>query len=523
MKINTKLNRFLFSGLLLIGCHDKFLERPPYDALPAGSYYKTDAQIRASGGYLYARTWFDFTDKVTSGLELLAGNGMTYSPDVNRFSDFSLTADYTQVIYPWRSFYNTIGNANVLISDLAAIKPSSEVTQKIILSVTGEARFIRALAYFYLVQLWGPVPIITDNKIQITDPFVPKAPVADVYRFIKEDLEYAEQNCLSVDVGRVTSYSAKALLAKVYLTRASINKSNGDYAKAANYAKEVMDNGPYSLLPNYADLWFTKNDNNAESIFALQCVACANSWGNQNSLQAYFAYDGSIAGVGDGWDMMRPSIDLLNAYEVGDLRRKPTVMEEGNKYPEIHSKSGGLTYTKKRPDNSLRSPTGANIKKFVVGAPEDDAVCYMSTGLNVPMLRFADVLLTYAEAKIGLNTSTSDANAVASFNKIRTRAGLPGKASIAFTDVLHERRMEFAIEFQYWFDLLRYHNLDPAGAIAHLGTQNRKGFIYFYDAKEFILALSVSPAEKDFLFPIPANDASANPKLLEEPVPYYKN
>jgi starch-binding outer membrane protein, SusD/RagB family len=526
-----KTTRHTYKSLLLIiafitGCQDSFLERTPYDALPVEKFYKTDAQIRSASAYLYAQTWFDYTDKATSGMELLAGNGMTDDVVVNRFGNFSLTGDYTQVIYPWRAFYNTIGRANVLISDLKEVKPGASVTQQVINSATAEARFIRAMAYFYLVQLWGDVPIIADNKTQITDPFVSKAPVGDVYRFIIEDLKFVEGNAPLEDEGRVTTYAAKALLAKVHLTRATLLKSADDFNAAANYAKEVIDNSHYGLMSSYADLWMTKNDNNIESIFALQCAACAtggDNWGNQNSLQAYFAFDGTIGGVGDGWNMLRPSIDLINAYEAGDLRKKPTIMEDGNKYDEIHSKTGGLTYTKRKTDNSLRSPTGASIKKFVVGSPDDEAVCFMSTGLNVPLLRFADVLLTFAEAKLALGASTSDAEALTAFNRVRTRAGLATKTSLTYVDILKERRTEFAIEFQFWFDLLRYHNIDATGAIAFISAQNRGGTISGSASNEVVSVVNYIPEESDFLFPIPANDASANPKLLEPPVPYYKD
>lgn len=515
---------FIFVAISLSSCNDDFVDRPPYDAFPAENYYQTPEQIRSATGYLYANTWFDYIDKAASGFELMAGNATSGDAAIDRFSTFSLTPDYQQVIFPWRSFYGTIGRANVLISDLSAASPGPSVSAAILEAAIGEARFIRALSYFYLVQLWGDVPIIADNKAQVTNVLVPRAPIADVYRFIIEDLQYAEAHCPEKDQGRVTSFAAKALLAKAYLTRATLTKSGDDFNQAAAYAQEVMNSGTYRLLEDYAALWRTANDNNDESIFALQWVACGTSvqWGNNNSLQAYYAYNGEIAGVGDGWNMIQPSLDLLSTYEDGDLRRKATVMEDGNLYPEIHAKSGGLLYTKKDSNGAYRSGTGANVKKFIVGSSEDEEVCFMSTGLNTPLIRFADVLLTFAEAKLAGASTTGDPAALAALNAVRARAGLaPKEGAMSAMDILNERRVEFAIEFQFWFDVLRFHNLDPQGAIDYLGSQNRAGGIEEINGVETTTEVKFTPSENDFLLPIPSNDAAANPRLLEAPVPYY--
>lgn len=197
-------------------------------------------------------------------------------------------------------------------------------------------------------------------------------------------------------------------------------------------------------------------------------------------------------------------------------------MEDGNYYPEIRSKNGGLTYTKKDSEDSYRSGTGANLKKYVVGSPDDENVCFMSTGLNTPLIRYADVLLTFAEARLGGQMSASvDAEGLSALNAVRERADVSPKSSYTFLDILKERRLEFAIEFQYWFDVVRYHNLDPIGAINYLGNQNRGGTITEVDGEEIISYMGYTPEEDDFLLPIPANDAAANPKLLEPSVPYY--
>lgn len=524
MKKSISIILLTFSMVFLFAtsCHDDFLDRPPEDQVTVDNYFKSAAQLRILTGGLYNRTWFDYIDKAAVAIgDGMAGNGVTYDQLINRFFNFSVTADYTQLIYAWRSFWTCIGQAGAIINTVPDVETNEELTEGAKKEAIGEAKFIRALAYFYLVQLWGDIPIIQNHTDHVYDVEIPKAPVDDVYKFIISDLEYAEANCRTEDPGRVTIWTAKALLAKVYLTRATLNNSADDYQKAAEYAKEVMNSGVYSLLPNYSDLWLPENNNNVESIFALQWVACqqSNYWGTQNSLQAYFAADGTITEVGDGWSMVVPSLDLRDAYQQGDKRRKPTIMEDGFHYSQIWSDRGGYTYTKRKDDGSLRSNTGAHIKKYVVGTPADAEVCFMSTGLATPLIRYADVLLTYAEAVLAGSASTSDAEALKAFNEVRQRAGLSTMSTITLEDILQERRVEFAFEFQYWFDVKRYYNINPQAAIAYISNQERGTL----DNEEEVLSLKITPIESDFLMPIPANDASANPKLLQDPVPYNFN
>jgi hypothetical protein len=131
------------------------------------------------------------------------------------------------------------------------------------------------------------------------------------------------------------------------------------------------------------------------------------------------------------------------------------------------------------------------------------------------MIRYSDVLLTYAEGVLGDNAVTTDPTALLEFNRVRARAGLAGKASLTITDILHERRMEFAFEGQYWYDLLR---LPQATAISILAGQERGT----KTAAGVITSFKVSPTPANFIMPIPQADIDNDPKLAEAPVPYYK-
>ncbi|HSC38785.1 MAG TPA: RagB/SusD family nutrient uptake outer membrane protein, partial [Chitinophagaceae bacterium] len=141
-------------------------------------------------------------------------------------------------------------------------------------------------------------------------------------------------------------------------------------------------------------------------------------------------------------------------------------------------------------------------------------IYFMSTSINTYMIRYSDVLLTYAEAVLGNNASTTDAKALLQFNRVRTRAGLASKTSLTIMDILHERRMEFAFEGQYWYDLLR---LPQATAISIISNQER-GRI---NSSNAITSFKVTPTAASFTMPIPQSDIDNDPKLAQAPVPYY--
>ncbi len=207
-----------------------------------------------------------------------------------------------------------------------------------------------------------------------------------------------------------------------------------------------------------------------------------------------------------------PTIDLQNAYESGDKRKKAVMMTPGDFYPELLQAQGGYTY----PTTNIPSNTRANIKKYVVGTPADNGGkgAKLSTYVNTNILRYADVLLIAAEAILNGAPSTSDANALKYFNLVRERAGLPDNTIITSDDILHERRVELAFEADYWFDLGR---IDRDKAISIIENQERG----FWDATgKIIYSYKHKPVNSDFLLPIPATEISQNPRFKEAPVTY---
>lgn len=512
-------------GVSLSGCKDDFFNRPPEDALTLDSYYQTADQVRASTNALYNVPWFDFNNKAFWAItELSSGNARTYSGDVINFGNFSVTADNNELNNGWKSLFSVVAQANAIINNLPAKVPAS-VDKAVVNNALGEAHMMRAMAYFYLTRLWGNVPIVENTLDYVYAPKINTNPVTDVYKFIIRDLEFAEANCTkknrvgsSIDNGHVSSGSASAMLAKVYLYMQN-------YAQARTYAEKVINSGEFKLYgaqvagKTFTDLFRTANNNNEESIIALQWVG-GSQYGRGNSMQASFAISSQITGTGDGYSVIGPTIDLQTDYakEPGDARRKATIMLVGDVYPELNSAGGGFAV----PADVNAQGTKAGIKKYVVGTRADNGGlgAAQSAGNNTYLMRYAEVLLIEAEAVLAGAANTSSAAALAPYNLVRNRVGLAPKTVITQADILRERRLELAIEGDYWFDLGRLDGFNPTAhpkAIALISQQERGTFS---NDKTQVYTEHYTPTNDRFLFPYPSTETALNPLLNQAPVPY---
>ena len=173
-----------------------------------------------------------------------------------------------------------------------------------------EARFMRGVAYYYLGMLWGNVILNENSDELVANPIVAPSPASDVFEFVMRDLEYAAKYLpeTSYATGRVNQYSAFAMLSRVYLTYAgySDNKNSGtrnsEYLELAKKAAlKVIENKNFSLMDNYADLFKIENNNNSETLFALQWVANSDTYGESNTIQNYFAYGSDVTGTDRAW------------------------------------------------------------------------------------------------------------------------------------------------------------------------------------------------------------------------------
>jgi len=518
----------IIAALLIFQCNsEEFLNRPPEDALTIDNFYQTDDQVLASTSPLYGWPWFDANDKAWWAIgEGMGGNHYTNDGDMGEMYLFAVKANSARLNEMWNSLFRVVAHSNSVINNVPQ-KAGAEVSEAIKSHAVAEAKFMRATAYFYLVRLWGPVPIIENNEETIADFRVPRNPETDIYKFIIMDLEWAIDNLPEAPLspGRVSKWSAEGMLAKVYLAKSGLGMSGSrnpdDLNNAKTHAANVMNSG-LKLMDKYGDLFASANENNQESLFAFQWLACLD-WGTQNTNQAYWAKDGTITGVGDGWGgYIGPTIDLQREYEVGDLRRYQTIMLDGDYYPNIKAKDGGFHYVQQPGDAMGENATMSAVKKYVVGTPEDNAgaVCFMSTGINTYVLRLADVYLIYAEAVLGNNETTTDASALDAVNVLRKRAGLLSKLTLSLDDIYHERRVELAYESDYWYDLIRLHYWQPQDAVSYVANQERGTYYFDSNGERQLNSLKVNVNDADFMLPVPEAEASKNPKLLAAPEPY---
>ena len=478
--------------MILSSCED-FLDRQPLDQITTGNFYKTanDAELAVLASYS-ALQGVNWHGKSWMMLEIPSDNTTTggNDPDFSPIDNFTINSDNEPNSEFWTERYRLVALANQVLDNV----PGIEMDPDLRASYLAEARFLRAYAYFDLVRIYGGVPIVKNVPTIDSDLYIAKSTVDEVYQFIKDDLLIATEDLPEVrsssSFGRATMDAAKAILAKVYLT-------TKEYDASLKLCREIIADGRYRLTEEFSENWLKdKSDNNSEAIFQIQYVGCGP--GNTgNALQAFFAPWGQgITQNSDGWGSQiptSPNIDnpgttIKDAYKPEDLRYYHTIMSAGVEYPMINSELGGYTYPA-----TGASRANINIKKYVIGGGAD--VCFMSTPQNFHAIRYADVLLSLAEAACARNGGISATpDVLEAFNAVRTRAGLQAVEVVELDDVFEERRLEFAFENQRWFDLLR---------------QGR--------VKETMLLHGKQMQDFHKLFPIPSQELAINTNLIQNP------
>lgn len=534
MKLNKIiLTALAISSLMISSCED-FLEIQPNDRLTLDNYFTSNAELKAATAPLYSKVWFDFNDKFYYALGDGRANNLfaPYSDYIYPFTNFTETSLTGPLVLAWSSLYNVVGQSNNTINNIQ--KFSSNVTEAEKNEAIAEARFMRGTAYWYLGSLWGDVILIEDNIPLVDNPIVNTNPRNDVFEFAIRDLEFAAKHlpATTSQKGRLNKWSAYGMLSRVYLSYAGLKDvsdrnggvRNTQYLELARKAaKVVCEESGLELNEDYAELFSLTGNNNSESLFALQWVGGSTEYGIINSQQAYFAWDSEITGDDAAWGYFTyASWDMIREYNSKDtLRLNATFATYGVEYPELNKAAGGYTYDK---------TDRCNVKKGVVGSTKDtEGVAQrMNSGLTTKMLRLAEVYLIYAEAILGNDASTNDPVALEYFNKVRKRAGMSELNSITYNDIRYERRIELAMEGQYWYDLVRRSYYRQQEVLNYLNDTQMRSVEYEYDtgSKKYIegdtnTAQQVAVATaKTLLLPYPESELIQNPLLREEPVPY---
>ena len=456
--MNTVSLFFRFVAILTIAISvsacENFLDKQPLDTIVEDSFYNTaedmDKAMLAAYVPLQNQQWMAQGWRI---LEIPSDNSQAggTDPDFTPIDDFSTSADNISVADFWAIRYRAVALANVVIFRA----PLASITDDEVAVLVAEAKFIRALAYFDLVRTFGDVPLSLEAPSLENDVLLPRSSVEDVYGLIEADLTEAAEELpttrIGADLGRASKGAALALHAKVALTRKN-------FRQAQELSSSCMRLGVYQLMPDYGDNWdITTSDNNAEAVFQIQHVGCG-PFGTGNASQAFFAPFGQgITKGSDGWGSQIPTSPSVNnpgttiqeAFEENDLRLFHSIMLPASSYPNINANDGGYDY----PATGASRAT-VNIKKYVVGGGPN--TCFMSTGQNMHVIRYADVLLSFVEAAVELDGGvTVNADALKAFNDVRSRAGLDPLSIVTREDLFQERRVEFAFECHRWFDLLR--------------------------------------------------------------------
>ena len=345
----------------------------------------------------------------------------------------------------WEQQYVGISRCNVVIGKIKNTNVTMpEATKRRIL---GEASFLRAFYYFQLARYYGGVPIITEDT-NLNEFRNIRSSLAETYELIVNDLKVAEENIPIInEPGRATKYASKSFLAKVYLQMSGAPLNDESAAeKAAAYAKDVIDNGPYDLEENYEDIFKLDNEHGVEYIFSAEYIATNNEGGEV----------GTWDGPPGNWthtitySICRAMPELYNSYTDDDMRRDYNIVDyvvidaDGNTQPT----NDGFYYAFKWRHDPNPATRGYATE--------------WQSPFNFPLTRFADVLLIYAEAQCRADGSPNS-EAYAAINRVRNRAKLGGLSGLSGPEflqaVLDERKRELCYEGHRWADLVRYGKL----------------------------------------------------------------
>lgn len=465
------------SALLMVGvftsCTDDFLNVDSEENVAIDDQETQSPEKYVNGVYGmftdwdFAFSWLGVTEMISDNAD--KGSSTTDNGGDKRDLDMLLHNSTSGSIEAmWTRFYKTIGRASYSIKYTSE---STTITDAEKARLTGEAKFLRALSYFYLVRMFGDVVI---QDLEDASTYSVRQPKEDVYAYIEADLLDAieklplKSEYASKDLGRATKGAAQGLLAKVYLYEQK-------YQQAYDMATTVVNSGQYDLESDYATTWRVETENGKESLFEIQARGDAIAHG----VQQYSQTQGARGTGGWGWGFNVPSQNLLNAFNAeGDkIRRDATIIFRGETLYDgrVISESVG------NPMYNEKAYSSANL-----GAADTDK--------NVRIIRFSEILLIQAEAanEIGQDALTP-------LNRVRNRVELASVSGLSKDDlrlkIWNERRLELAFEHDRWFDLIRTGQAKEMMAL---------------DGKNFVTG-------KHELFPIPNKQIIQTPTMLQNP------
>jgi len=470
---------FTVAGFIFLSCDtEEFLNPLPDSAVAVDAYFQSDADILSGIIGIY-----DALQGVNEETETNIGDynrgvqfehlltehrtdntrNQTLEGSKSDFHRYVVNANNVESEDYYASMYEVIFRANNIMNYIDIADESNQA------SYTAEAKFLRAYAYFKLVRMFSDVPLVT-TVVGATDKeaLFTRMPEAQIYAQIIEDLKEAINVLDNSHKSRASKAAAQGILAKVYLTQ-----SSPDYTGAQQLCEAIISSGSFGLEGNFHDVFYSELNN--EIIFAIQYQT-----GNAEESQSFSAEFTAAFRQGreDGQNIVNDNLREDFAAYGGD--------RTAESYTTFGTSHEVIKYLPDGSDITTSPPTyGTNPK---------------NAGNDYIALRYADVLLLHVEAVLAGGQSTSDAAALASFQKVRNRAGLTDPvSSVSKNQLLVERRVELAFENQRWFDLLRF------GVADAVLSDHADEMMYIFSSR-------------DLLLPIPAREInlSGTPPLLTQ-------
>lgn len=442
------------------------------DQKPQGKWIEEDAK---GGGYesavfnLYgeARGF-----EVTSGNSVLAvqsfrsedaekgSNASDGSEHEKMYDEFQYNASNGLIEKYWSGHYGLIHQANLLISEIEANEPNP--TEGTLIN-KAEACFFRAYAYFNLVRAFGEVPLIDFKVEDDAQANIPKSSVEDIYTLIDSDLTFAETNLPpyweSKYVGRLTWGAARALHARTYMMR-------NDWTRLYTASKEVVDSKLYNLDTPFNKIFREDGENSSESVFEIQCTSTQALPASSN-IGSEFAVVQGVRGNGKwdlGWGWNTPTQLLADAFEPGDPRKDETLLYFYRSEAEAEQPAAKENAPWGEKPIAQSTVTSSYYNKKVYTNPSwREMYSLKGFWVNIRIIRYSDVLLMAAEAA---NETGKTGEALNYLEEVRMRArgnNLTILPKVTTTDqealrqaIRHERRVELAMEFDRFYDLVRW-------------------------------------------------------------------
>lgn len=495
-----KIKLLFIATIFLSACTD-FLDVRPEGTVPSvGLDYTKMENIFKPVSAAYASLRENAHDFAYIGaFEIVADNadkGSTPAdnPEMRSIDEFTYTSGNGLINGLWVGYFNVVSAANNAIFQMPKFESvmKTEDYKAYTRQCAAEAKVLRAYAYFNLTRVFGRVPLI--DSIMSSDQLskIKQSSTSDLYKFIENDLAEAipllPSSYSKEWAGRITNFGAMALKAKVHMYHASLENSVANWDSVASLTDKIMGSGKYGLLPDFRSVFSIDNENSKESLFEIQSSTFGQSNGEDTFLEYAYVQGprGNSPSNMQGWGFCTPSQSLLNFFAVRNEveRAKVTFLYRGSKTPEGDS----IKMACANPVYNGKVYTPSPYNKWIYNGYGFD--------YNLRILRYSDVLLMFAEAKINGTTKgfTSGFSALTAINTVRERVKLTPLSNVSKTDIWNERRAEFALEEDRFFDLIRTGQAQ--------NTLSSLGYVQ----------------GKHNLYPIPASQLQLNINLTQNPV-----